>query len=296
MKFHDLFIRFSLAFAVTLAVSPSNAFANSAVGHPRVRFSQIPTRIGDRVQQQVAVEINLKTVISQSGQTAHESEDKMVRRQKRAIEVTQVDGEKFKAARVSFPLSRMVVPGETSPSLDDPQPVEGKSYLFSRVGEKTTITDLKGEMPPLEEYKIVADSLKTLGKPNLLAKHLLEKQPQVGQRLLVPRKVAKSLFGMNDDMGGIKRFELTLREVQPSAKNQSPLAIFDAKIETMPNETSPMQMVVAGQVAIEIETCRILSAELSGPIGMSTTQPTEGGILHYGISGQLRMATQADYR
>lgn len=242
------------------------------------------------------MEINLKTVISQAGQTAHESDDAMIRRQQRTIEVTQVDGDKFKSARVSFPLSRMAVPGETSASVDDPQPVEGKSYLFTRAGEKALITDLTGEMPPLDEYKIVADSLKTLGQPNLLAKHLLETQPQVGQRVLVPRKVAKSLFGMNDDIGSIKRFELTLREVQPRKDASGPVAVFDAKIETMPSETSPMEMSVAGRVAIEIATCRTLSAELSGPIGMTTLQPTEGGVLHYGVSGQLRMATRADYR
>lgn len=286
---------YCLTSAVVLAVSPLWAWQSSNGVQRKVHFARVPTRVGDRVDQQVVVEMDLKTTITQSGQTAGESEDKMVRRQDRVVEVTKVTGEKFKSAQVSFPQSRLVVPGENA-NPDEPQVVEGKSYVFTREGEDVKITDLAGEVPPIEEYKIVADSLKTLGTPNLLAKHLIEKQPQIGERMLVPRKVARSLFGMNDDIGAIKRFEMTFRELQTSQTSGALLALFDTKIETMPSEASPLEMSVKGQVTIEVKTCRTISATLSGPIGMSTVQPTEGGVLHYGVSGKLVMATRADYR
>ncbi|WP_145058150.1 hypothetical protein [Adhaeretor mobilis] len=282
------------------AVQP--ATATSVVPQQRpIRFALRAARIGDRVQQRVGVEMQLKTLITQSGQTAHESDTTMRRQQQRLVEVTAVEGENFKAARVEFPLSRMQVPKELDPesAVADvlaPQPIEGKVYLVTRVDGKLKITDASGELPPVEEYKLVADSLATLGKPNLLARHLLKVQPQVGQRVLVPREIAKSLFGMNDDIGAIKRFELTLSELKAAPAGGFPLAVFMAKIETMPSETSPMEMSVEGKLTMEISTCRIVAAELAGPIGMSSEQQTAEGFFHYGVSGQLRMATSATYR
>ena len=78
----------SPAFSQT-AVTPAAAETKPQV----VRFRQSPAAVGDQVTQTLNVDLGLTTKITQSGQTAHESSNRMRREQQRTIEVTEVADE-----------------------------------------------------------------------------------------------------------------------------------------------------------------------------------------------------------
>ena len=278
--------------------APGAAAPPSSTGPAEtVRFGQRATGVGDRVAQDLAVGLDLTTKFTQSGQTAHEGDTVMRRQQQRLIEVLEVADGRPSRARVAFPLSRLQTPDGGDPTKLQPQAIEGKTYLVARRGDRLLVTDLQGGLPPLEEYRVAAEALETLGRPNLLAKFLLEKAAvRVGERLLVPRAVAKSLMGMSDEIGAIKRFELQLTGVEgPAVEGGSPRAVFEAKIETMANQVSPIEMVVTGQVKIETETSRTVAAELNGPIRMNSVQQTSEGVYQFDASGSLRVAIRSQY-
>lgn len=290
-----------LCLAILLTSVPV-AYAASPVELPAVspeqtvRFTQRPTRVGDRVGQELAVGLDVTSKFTQAGQIAHQSDTTMRREQTRLIEVLEAPEGQLLKARVAFPVSRVQRPEEAAGGELQPQPIEGKAYLATRRGEQLTITDAHGEMPPLEEYRAAREALETLGKPNLLASFLLERPIRVGERMLVPRAIARSLLGVGDELGAIKRFELQLLAVEPAeVPEASPRAVFTAKIETMANEQSPVELIVEGQVKIETETCRTVAANLEGPVQMSSIEQTAAGVFQFEATGALKVAIRSQY-
>jgi hypothetical protein len=276
------------------SVQPAAA-VNTVTGQI-VRFRQRPTVTGDRVEQQLGVQLGLTTKIIQSGQVAHESASAMRRQQQRVIEVLEaVDGRAIKA-KASFPRSRRQSPENANPDELSVQPIEGKSYLMHREGDKLHVTDLDGHIPPLEEYKLVAESLENVGKPNPLAVLLVDRHVQVGQRILVPRDMVQQLLGFDDPIGAVRRFELTLVRVDAAdEKHADERAVFQTGIEIVPNESSPLTFSLKGEMVIETETCRLTSVQLAGPVSLSSIERTAGGIFQYTAGGELRMAIRSAY-
>lgn len=294
----------SVAYLATTLLTTAGAKAADApletlpaVAQPQVvRFEQIPTRVGDRLGQELSVALDLTTRITQSGQTAHESTDTMRRQQRRMIEVLETTDGQLRNARVTFAVSRLQTPGQPVQSSPAPQSIEGKTYLVARNKGQLAITDEQGELPPLDEFQAAAESLQTLGKPNLLAQFLLERPVQIGQPMLVPRAVARALMGVSDQLGAIKRFELTLTEVRPAVTAaDSPRAVFAAQIQTMANDESPIELSVKGRVVIETATSRVVAADLSGPVQMQAVEQTSEGIYQFDAAGSLRVAIRSDY-
>jgi hypothetical protein len=262
----------------------------------KVRFRQRPPIVGDVVDQQVAVRLHLNTQIVQSGQVAHQSASEMGREQQRHIEALAVEDGKLVKARVDFRSSRNQSPGNADPQRLLTQPIHGKSYLVELVGETPKVTDEQGAIPPLEEYQLVADAIAQLGKPHPLAKFLLERELAVGERVLLPRAVAEELLGLDDEVGTVKRFELTLLRVEPADEDHaSPRAVFAAKVETLPDEQSALEMAIEGELVLETETCRSVSAEFHGPVQMTSIERTPEGIFQYVASGEVEVSIRASY-
>ena len=260
-----------------------------------VHFSRRPARPGDRVGQELAVQLNVQTQIVQSGQKAHEGDSTMRRRQTRLIEVLEAKDGKLHRARVIFPISRLQTPESEERELK-PQPIEGKTYIVTRNGEFLNITTPDGEMPPLEEYRPAAEALEMLGRPNRLAAFLIKRPVNVGETLLVPRAIAGELMGVNDEVGIVKRFELRLLGVEaPLLEGGSPRAVFASKIETMASEASPIELTIEGRVTVETETCRTVAASLSGPVQISSVEQTRGGVYQFEASGSLRVVIRSQY-
>jgi hypothetical protein len=288
----------SLAAAVGQASEPAASSTPSAspAAAEKIRFHQRPPVVGDVVEQQLAVRLDLQTQIVQSGQVAHQSTHEMGREQRRRVEVlTVVDG-RLHQARVTFHSARHQAPAQGDPGRLEPLPIHGKTYLVDMSGQTPSVTDAGGAIPPLQEYELVVDAAAQLGKPHPLSQFLVGRELAVGERLLLPRALAEELLGLDDEVGAIKKFELTLLRVEPSAEaEQSPRAVFAAAVETMPDEDSAMELAVKGQIVLEAATCRSLSAEFQGPVQATSIERTAAGIFQYVAAGEVQVAIQSAY-
>jgi hypothetical protein len=261
-----------------------------------VRFRQAPAAAGDQVTQTLNVDLGLTTKITQSGQTAHESSNRMRRQQERTIEVLEVADGRAAKARATFNVSRRQTPESSKPEELVTQPIEGKTYLMSRDGDRVVVTDLAGATPPEEEVRLAAESLENVGKPNPFAALLVDRPVTIGQRILVPRDVVQSLLGFEGPIGAVHRFELTLLRVEPAtAERPSPIGIFQAAIEVRPNDDSPLSITLNGEMSVETETCRLLAVEMTGPVQLSSIERTAGGIFQFSAGGELNLAIRSDY-
>lgn len=261
-----------------------------------VRFRQHPATVGDRVVQSLNVDLGLTTKITQSGQTAHESSNRMRREQQRTIEVLEIVDGRATRARASFQTSRRQAPESATPDELVTQSIEGKSYLMVRDGEKLVVTDAAGATPPEEETKLVIESLENVGKPNPLAALLVDRHLTVGQRILVPRDVVQPLLGFDGPMGSVHKFELTLLRVEPAnADHASPLGIFQTAIQITPNDDSPLTITLTGEMHVETETCRLTTVEMKGPVQLSSIERTAGGIFQFSAGGELNLAIRSSY-
>ncbi len=264
---------------------------------PGVQFSQQPAQVGDRVDQQIDLELNLSTSIIQSGQLAHQEKTSMERRQHRLVEVTEVTEGKVRRARVTFSLSRHKTPenddSKQGPEQDVVQPVEGKTYLLTRQGKQLLVTDTQGAIPPREEFEIVFTSMQSLGLPNLMAQFLLTRTIHVGQTLELPKDIAEQMLGFGNELGEVKRFQLQLKEL--STFEGEPCAVFAATIEVVGTASQPMQISVTGPVVILTETCRTVVTDLTGPLSFEAVERTSQGSYQYRATGTMRAAVRACY-
>ncbi len=277
------------------AVQPATAVAPVAPG-PAVEFTATETRVGDRVVQRVGMAFDLTTRIIQSGQIANESSNQLRRQQQRTIDVVEVADGRAVKARASFEVSRRQTPENKNPNELAPLPIEGKSYLMVRNEDELTVTDAEGVIPPLEEYKLVAESLDSVGKPNPLAQVLAGRRVAVGERLLVPREVAGTILGLNaPEFAEVHRFELTLARLAAAADGEPELAVFQAAIEVRPEAEDAMAMRLSGEIAVEPQTCRLAAVDLAGPVQVTAIERTSLGFYQTSMSGELRLAIRSQF-
>jgi hypothetical protein len=277
------------------AVAPATAVeANAPVGQ-RIHFQQQPAQLGDRVVQRVGVDLELTTKIVQSGQVAHEGANRLRRQQQRTIDVLEATDGRAVKSRVAFEFSRRQAPDAPNPDELVVQPIEGKTYLAERRGDQLLVTDPAGAIPPRDEYLLAMESLDSVGKPNPLAEMLAGRSVTVGEHRHVPREMARSLLNMDNDVGTIKRFELTLVRQAADKASGAPLAVFQAHIEVTPDEHSPLAVQLAGEMAVDPASCRLVALDLAGPVGISTIERSAAGIYQFSASGQLQLAMRAQF-
>jgi hypothetical protein len=276
------------------AASAPAESATPPVG-PAVHFEQVETRVGDRAVQRFGMQLAITTKIVQSGQVAHESTDELRRQQQRTIDVLAVSGGRAVKAKATFDVSKQQTPDQPKPELAK-LPIEGKSYLMARDGDKLTVTDLDGHMPPLDEYKLASESLASVGQPNPLAAILAGREVRIGQRVFVPREMAQSLLGFGSpELAVIQRFELTLNRVAPIEEGGAPVAVFAFVIDVQPEKANEYAIHLSGEMAVEPATCRLASVDLAGPVNVSTVEHTGMGSYQYTMTGQLRLATRSQF-
>jgi hypothetical protein len=270
------------------AVQPASHVAHAAPVGRGIRFGLPMTAVGERVVQRIGMELNIHTVVKQSGKVAHDGQTNMRSRQEREIEVLEIAHGKAVRAQVKYPLSRSLSPENPDPGDEIAQSVEGKSYLITRKNERLLVTDLDGAIPPRNEYDIVVSTMESFGQPNLLAEFLVPRELQIGERLQVPADIAKKMLGF-DSFGEVQKFELYLEEIKEI--DGSECAIFVADIVAQGNEQNPLNVQARGNVVIELATCRTLEATLTGPISLvSVEQQTE-----YSARGDLLLAIRSQY-
>lgn len=276
------------AHAQDTAVQPASHVAPNAPTGQGFRFSLPTTAVGERVVQRVGMELNIHTVVKQSGKVAHDGRTNMRSRQEREIEVLEIAGGKAVRAKVKYPLSRSLSPENPDPADEVAQPVEGKSYIITRNSERLLVTEPDGAIPPRAEYDIVVSTMESFGQPNLLAEFLVPRELRVGERLQVPTDIAKKMLGF-DTFGEVQKFELYLQEIKEIDGNAC--AIFVADIVAQGDAQNPLNVQARGNVIIELATCRTLEATLTGPLSLvSVEQQTE-----YSATGDLLLAIRSQY-
>jgi hypothetical protein len=259
-----------------------------------VRFARQEPQVGDQVEQSVSLELRIRTTVHKDQQIVEQGATSQHREQRRQVTTTAVEGDRTTAVRVRYLAAKTeTARGDqaeehSSQPAAERQPVEGKVYDCRRDGEQLIITDENGNIPPIEEYQIVAENMEVLGRVNPLAEFLVGRSVTVGQQIALPREVAERLLGMGDRWGDVHRFELTLIEVR--TVDGAPCAVFQAVVEAASNDSSQMRLEVGGPLIIQVPTCRAVLADFVGPIGMVETR---GSLNHtYQTAGTGRMAVR----
>ena len=258
-----------------------------------ITFRQTPARVGDRIAQKVEASLDLHTEIMQADQLARRETNTMRRHQDRFIEVTKVEDGRARGARVHFPKSRLISPENEQPREELVQSVEGKSYDVTRQGKNLLVTDTKGRIPPMDEFGIVMNSLQSFGLPSPLAKFLLGREVRLGEKLKVPVDIAAQMMGFGENLGQVQNFEFVLQDIR--VVDEQPCAVFVAKIDAMGDPTNPIRMTVHGEVIIQADTCRSVSAELGGPLTLQAVQETPKGEYQYNATGEMQVAIHSRY-
>ena len=257
-----------------------------------VQFAQQPAIVGDRVTQQVAMELDLQTSIVQSQQVAQQQETQMKRGQRREVEVLEVRQGQVRRARVSFPHSRHQLP-EHGDKGEQIQPVEGKSYELTRTKNRLLVKYLDGTVPPQDEFTIVLSSMHSLGLPNPLAEFLLDRSFQVGQTIRLPKEIAESMLGFGPEFGEITSFELTLEKTEEHHGHLC--AFFQAAVQLGQGTNGSVSLEATGPVIIRLDTCRTVLADFGGSLRMTSQETTPGGSFQHLATGTIRVAVRSDY-
>lgn len=291
------------------AVQPASFARADSPAPQTVQFGRQGPRVGDQVEQKIALEMRLVTSLRQGDQILETNETTMRNTQRRAVTTSEVLDGRTQAVMVRYPeaTKQMIVGAATKTTAADekapdanqhvPQPVQGKAYRCRREpgdDSKLSVTDSDGLIPPLEEFVIVAQSMEMVGRPNPLAEFLAGRSVAVGQKLALPKDVADRLFGIGERFGDVSRFDLTLQEVRTESGRA--YAAFHASVEAASNKSSQMRMQIEGPLVIEIESCRAVQTKLSGPIAMTESRGTYSTAYQLISTGHLTIAIDAVYR
>jgi hypothetical protein len=274
----------------------------------KVRFGRQLPRVGDQVEQTIMLEMYLAISVCRDKQLLESNEVKMRNTQQRAVTTTEIVDGRVQAVLVRYPkATKQHAVGEAGRQSFDTatapaavvaaQPVQGKAYRCRReLGEegRLVVTDEEGNIPPLEEYEIVAQSMDAVGRSNPLADYLAGRSVAVGEILALPREVADRLFGIKEQFGDITRFDLTLREVE--IDNNTQCATFHASIDATSNDSSHTRLQLEGPLVIEVASCRAVQMKFFGPIAMTESRGTYSTAYQIISAGQLKMAINATYR
>ena len=274
----------------------------------RATFGRRESQVGDRVEQAISLEMRLNTSLRQGNELIEKKRTTMLSKQRRLVTTTDVDQGRASAVQVRYLVAskRMeaadAAAGYTEePAAADaptaPQRVQGKTYHCRRDGGedgKLIITDAAGNIPPSDEYEIVAQNMDMVGRSNPLAEFLGGRTVALGETLKLPKDVARRLFNLGERYGEVTRFDLTLQEA-PRDDDPS-CAVFMARVEAASNDASQMRLEVEGPLVVELATCRAVRTSLAGPIGFSETRGSYSTAHQLMGTGRLTMSIASTYR
>jgi hypothetical protein len=283
-------------------VTPAAYERNSPSDSPRsIHFARRAPQVGDQFEQQVTFDLKLHEVMRQGNKIEEQAEMVTRRRQRRVVTTSDVTNGTTVAALLRYPeATQQVITAREAKELPtlsapvSPQPVQGKVYRCRRSGGELQITDEQGRIPPLDEYKIVAQNMETLGHASPLADYLGGRTVSIGEKLLLPHEVAERLLGLGDDLGQVSRFELVLDEVKTVGGAEC--GVFSASVDAASNSASQMRMQVEGRLVIQTSTCRAIEGSFAGPLGMSETRGSLTETHQMTATGRISVGIATTYR
>jgi hypothetical protein len=274
---------------------------------PSVRFGRQASRVGDRVEQKIELAMRLATSLRQGNQIVEKKQTAMRSSQHRVVIMTDVSAGRATSAAVEYVSATCQMSVGDPSSADNTnfsadaaptteQPVHGKSYHCRREGGedgKLLVTDRAGNVPPKDEYEIVSQNMEMIGRANPLVEFLAGRTIALGETLNLPQEAADRLFNLGDRFGAVNRFDLTLRNTL--IDGGMACGEFWARVDAASNDSSQMRLQVEGPLVIQVDTCRAVRSELSGPIGLSESRGSFGTINYLLGTGQLSMRITSVY-
>ncbi|MGL4513974.1 MAG: hypothetical protein ACRCT8_12860 [Lacipirellulaceae bacterium] len=255
----------------------------------RVKFAKRASAVGDTIEQAIDTSLDVKLRERRGAEVIDERATASTRRQRRRVTATSIDAGRVVAAEVRFFESHA-----ERGALRADDPIVGKAYHCRRQGERLVVTTDEGQVPPKDEFVAVSLAMESLGKPNPLADYLAGRDVTVGERLVLPAEVAAGALGFDDRLGRVERFALTLAAIDERGGRR--LARFDGEVEATGAGSSQMRVVVTGPIVVEVATCRVASAELSGPFAMIESRGSLGNTVLVDSTGRLGLKIAAEHR
>lgn len=284
--------------------------APGAMPAQSVRFGRRESRVGDQMEQNLAMEMRLTLNMRRASELIGKQQTTVRTNQRRIVTSVAAEGGRATKVRLQYVEATKQVVGDQELTADStaagstppesppaPEPVQGKTYICYRdasAGAKLIVTDEAGDLPPADELEIVSQQMEMVGRPNPLADFLGGRTIVVGEKLELPNDVARQVFNLGKQLGEVTKFTLTLQKVQPDAGVSC--AVFLASVEAASNDASPLRLQVEGPLAVQIESCRTARVDLSGPIVMSETRGTYSTAYQMIGTGRLHTRIASTYR
>lgn len=271
-------------FLLAVLFAPSFALAESAT------FGRRLSVVGDAVEQTVQLTMKLDTTSRQGDQVIEQDSSEVERTQRRRVTASSTRDGRVVGAAVRFFEATNSHNGDSTTDV-----VAGKTYQCERgEDDKLTVLTDKGTMPTMEEYALVVRAMETLGTASPLAEFLAGKTIEVGEEIELPAELAQRALGFDKQFGKVNVFTLTLEDVR--AVEGLRVARFTANIEASGGGAGQMGLFVEGAFEIEEPTCRMVSADLTGPIALSGQQGVGVTAHQVDSRGRMRMQLAARYR
>ncbi len=292
------------------AVQAASFDRTSAPTGQAVRFTRRASQVGDQSEQTISFEMRLATTLRQGREIVDKNEKTIRNTQRRIVTTAEMDAGRTTGVHVKYEEATTQLIGKTAANKNSGagtpaestvvQPVQGKAYRCQRepgsegqeVG-KLIVTNDAGQTPPPAEYEIVAENMDAVGRINPLADFLANRTIRIGEKVTLPKEVAERVFG-TDQFGQVTRFDLTLQTVQK--EGGKPCAVFLANVEAAAHGSSQMGLQVEGPMVVQLDTCRAIRTDLSGPIGMSESRGSYSTMHQLIGTGRLKMGVATVYR
>lgn len=260
----------------------------NAVRAESVTFVRRAPAKGDMASQAVATRMSMDVSVTHGQQVVHEDSTRVRRAQERVVRLTHVEPGVRMAGEVTYRRAEESVANQDGEGQAVQLPVQDKTYRVERNANELSILDEQGRIPPQDEFEIVWHNMESFGKPNPLSEFLAGQTVAVGQTIELPSAAAMALLAFGEDAVAVERFSLALSEVQEADGRQR--AVFRAFVSSRSHGKNQMGMQVEGTLVVDAATCRVVSLDLAGPVGLTETR--SNGLDTYLVSGRGKIEVQ----
>ena len=261
----------------------------------KIVFERRLAQPGDTSVQELICDLDLQMSIRQGSQVVQAQRQLLKRKQNRRLTILQAAANAPKKARVTYDKSVITVlsPEQQSSSA---QPVTGKSYLITRQADQLTITNPDGSEPSEAELAIVTGNMGSFGLPNPIAEFFHGKSVTVGQQLELPVELARDLVGFAETGNTVSSFEMKLLRVELGEGRRSQVAVFTIQLLADDPDASGVSMKLAGEMKMEVATCRATSVQLTGAVSAFEDQGPPQGRFRMHSEGEIQVAVRAEHQ
>ena len=256
-------------------------------------FRRQKSRVGDVTDQQLVCDLNLQMAVRQGEQVVDSKKQAVTRKQNRRITILTIGDAAPTRASVTYNTSSISLKQTDGREQSSSQPVAGHTYYVTREGKELKITDIQGNVPPPEELMIVRSNLEAFGLPNPIANYFAGKTIRVGQTVELPIEIAKELLGFQETLGDVTGLKMKLIRMQPTGTSTA--AIFETALRAENDGQSGVRLQLKGQMALDVQSCRTLGMNLSGPVSVEEEHGPPEGRFSVTSEGDIQVAVRATY-